>query len=244
MGSRCRHRAIRGDNGRVQSATPRDRWTILVPLKASDRGKSRIEVDPALRRRLVLAMALDTVAAAAAADGVRQVVVVVDEPADATSSRGSPASGWCGPTPPSLNQAIVDGARAMVGDADGRRRSGRSPCSRATCRRYLPGELAAALSAAARHPRAVVADKQGTGTTLLAGVGRVDCCARGTGPGSLGRHLADGAVGSSCPVDSGLRRDVDHGLADLPDVTGPRTVAVLRARLDCAREWCASRPAV
>jgi len=225
----------------VQSATPGDRWTILVPLKASDRGKSRIEVDPVLRRQLVLAMALDTVAAAAAADGVLQVVVVVDEPADADQLTRFPGVRVVRTHASELNHAIVDGARAMVGDADGRHRSGPVAVLPGDLPSLLPGELAAALSAAALHSRAVVADKQGTGTTLLA-ASDVSLLRPRYGSGSLGRHLADGAVQLELPVDSGLRRDVDH-LADLPDVTGPRTVAVLQ-RAGFAREWCASRPAV
>jgi 2-phospho-L-lactate guanylyltransferase len=139
-----------------------------------------------------------------------------------------------------LNQAIVDGARVTVGAADGQR-SGPVAVLPGDLPSLLPGELAAALSAAASHPCAVVADKQGTGTTLLA-ASDVSLLQPRYGPGSLGRHLADGAVRLDVPEDSGLRRDVDH-LADLPDVTGPRTVAVLE-RAGFARERCASRSAV
>jgi len=159
-----------------------------VPLKASDRGKSRIEVDPVLRRQLVLAMALDTVAAAAAADGVLQVVVVVDEPADADQLTRFPGVRVVRTHASELNHAIVDGARAMVGDADGQRRSGPVAVLPGDLPSLLPGELAAALSAAALHSRAVVADKQGTGTTLLA-ASDVSLLRPRYGSGSLGRHL-------------------------------------------------------
>lgn len=212
-----------------------------MPLKASDRGKSRIEVDPSLRRQLVLAMALDTVAAAVAAEGVREVVVVVDEPADADQLTRFSGVRVVRTHASELNQAIVDGARALVGDADDPRRSGPVAVLPGDLPSLLPDELAVALSAAATHPLAVVADKQGTGTTLLAAAA-VSLLHPRYGSGSLGRHLADGAVRLDLPVDSGLRRDVDH-LADLPDVTGPRTVSVLE-RAGFARERCASRPAV
>ena len=55
-----------------------------MPLKSSNRGKSRIDVDPALRRGLALAMAMDTVEAASSAGGVGGVLVVVENPDDET----------------------------------------------------------------------------------------------------------------------------------------------------------------
>ena len=38
-------------------------WTVIVPVKASVRAKSRIRLDPAVRRTLALIMAEDTVSA-------------------------------------------------------------------------------------------------------------------------------------------------------------------------------------
>jgi 2-phospho-L-lactate/phosphoenolpyruvate guanylyltransferase len=86
----------------------------------------------------------------------------------------------------------------------------------------------------------VVADRQGTGTTLLAASSREFLQPR-YGAGSLGRHRAAGAVLLDLPVESGLRRDVDH-VADLLGVTGPRTVEVL-SEAGWAPPLCNSRPA-
>ena len=79
-----------GDNVRVHLINPREAWTLLVPLKSSTRGKSRIDVDPVLRRRLALAMAVDTIAAASAAPGVEVVLVVAEDVEDAGQLAGMP----------------------------------------------------------------------------------------------------------------------------------------------------------
>ena len=90
-----------------------------------------------------------------------------------------------------------------------------------------PAELTAALAVALASPRAFVADAQGTGTTLLTGVG-TELSPR-FGPGSAQAHRASGAVEltGSWP---GLVRDVDTD-ADLRAAValgaGPRTTALL-----------------
>jgi 2-phospho-L-lactate guanylyltransferase len=205
-----------------------------VPLKSSDRGKSRIDVDPVLRRRIALAMATDTIAAASTAPGVGVVLVVAEDTQDAerlaeirgvriqlTSTTG-------------LNLAIRDGLSGLGADAVG-------PVA------VLPGdlpsltadELGDALAAALAHRNAVVADRQGTGTTLLTTTasGRLR---PHYGPDSLRRHVMGGAVLLNLPVESGLRRDVDQ-VSDLAGVTGPRTLAVLDAA-DWGAGLCGARP--
>ena len=52
----------------VSPTTPTDGYLLMVPIKSTSRGKSRLGLDAALRRRLALAMAMDTVAAASAAE--------------------------------------------------------------------------------------------------------------------------------------------------------------------------------
>ncbi|MEP6563320.1 MAG: 2-phospho-L-lactate guanylyltransferase, partial [Nakamurella sp.] len=86
-------------------------------------------------------------------------------------------------------------------------------------------ELDGALASAAGRRQAVVADRQGTGTTLLTASSRAELRPQ-YGAGSLGRHVTAGAVTLELPVESGLRRDVDRA-ADLAGVTGPRTAALL-----------------
>jgi 2-phospho-L-lactate guanylyltransferase len=108
----------------------------------------------------------------------------------------------------------ADGVAALVGDLPALR----------------PDELAAALAAAAGHPRGFVPDAAGTGTTLLA-AGPGTPLAPAFGSGSAARHRA---VAVELAAGRGLRHDVDTG-ADLlaaadpgAEVTlGPCTAAVL-----------------
>jgi 2-phospho-L-lactate guanylyltransferase len=204
----------------VQPISVTSRWTVVVPLKASHRGKSRIKLDPLLRHRLVLAMAHDTVEAASAAATVGDVLVMLEDPADGdrlaamTGVRAVLAQGS------GLNSAILQGLRSLSALPDG-------PVA------VLPGDLPSltaeeldqALDAARPHPQAVVADRQGTGTTLLGASSR-ELLRPQYGEGSLARHVAAGAVPLEIPVGSGLRHDVDR-VADLHEVTGPRTRELL-----------------
>jgi len=88
-----------------------------------------------------------------------------------------------------------------------------------------PAELTEALTTAAGHPAGVVADRAGTGTTLLTARAPVHLRPR-YGEGSFRRHVAAGAVPLPIPAGSGLRRDVDLA-ADLPTVTGSATRTLL-----------------
>src|SRR4029453_11451948 len=67
--------AAAGTVRRVTAAT----WTVVIPVKPSARGKSRLNVSGVDRVALARAIALDTVAAAAACESVAQVVVVTDD---------------------------------------------------------------------------------------------------------------------------------------------------------------------
>ena len=85
----------------------------------------------------------------------------------------------------------------------------------------------------------MVADKQGTGTTLLTAAPRTALRPH-YGPGSLRQHVAAGAVPIELPVASGLRRDVDVA-DDLVGVTGARTLNVLIAA-GLLPSLCEARP--
>ena len=170
-------------------------WVVVVPVKPAAEGKSRLAgvLDPVDRAALARAMALDTIAAAAATPGVGRVLVV-------TSRRRAP------------------GGRAVRRRRPGRRAQRRGP---GRARRWRPrpvavllgdlpalrpDDLRAALVLAERHPRAFVADADGTGTTLLTGL--VAFTPR-FGVGSAALHEADGHVRLDVPPGSTLRRDVD-----------------------------------
>ena len=203
--------------------TPRADWTLVVPLKSSVRGKSRIDVDPGLRGRLAFAMAADTIAAASAAPGVGLVLVVAEDAADGdrlarAARRADPADHDDRPERGDPRRAGRVGAAAdgpvavLPGDLPSLDRG------RAGCMRWPPP-----ARTAARWWRT--------------GRGPAPRCSTATSPGrlrphygrdSLRRHVLGGAVLLNLPVDSGLRRDVDQ-VGDLDGVTGPRTLAVLDA---------------
>jgi len=166
-----------------------------------------------------MAMALDTVAAAALAELVETVLVVTESPADAAE-----LAGWAGvrillTEVSGLNESIRHGIASLP----------ESTQLTAALPADLPSltadELNIALASAAGRRQAVVADRQGTGTTLLTASSPAALRPQ-YGAGSLGRHVAAGAVILELPVESGLRRDVDRDV-DLDGVTGPRTIALL-----------------
>ncbi len=196
-------------------------WTVLIPVKASGRGKSRILLDPALRQELALAMAMDTAVAAAAAPPVCAVLAVAEDAADAEALGGIAGVTARLTSVRGLNSSILDAVRDQAGPVAVL--PGDLPSLR-------PEELALALGFAVRLRLAVVADRQGSGTTLLAASGASELHPR-YGPGSFAAHLAVGAVHVPTAASSGLRRDVDV-LADLladfgtGAAIGPRTKRV------------------
>jgi len=198
------------------------------------RGKSRLQLEPELRRRLALTMALDTVTAAAITPGVAEVLVVIEDPADGDALARVPGV--------RIRMTRAAGLNAAIGDGLGAR-DGRSGGQIAVLPGDLPSltaaELSAALAAARPHRLTVVADRQGTGTTLLTASAGAWLRPQ-YGPDSLRRHVADGALPLELPVDSGLRRDVDQ-VADLHGVTGPRTLALL-AEAGWSPPLCGARP--
>lgn len=205
------------------------RWTVLVPLKAMPRAKTRLlasTAKPSLHLQLVQAIRADTLSAARQAGGVARVLVVVDA-ADAGGGDAHFVQ-----SVPGLNEGLEeaaayaaarwpeDGVAALVGDL---------PALRAD-------ELADALLRAATFDRAFVADADGYGTTLLTALPDVPLRPR-FGPGSAARH-GDGAV----PLDAGqgLRHDVDTAddlraaaLLGLGPNSEPVAAAVLAAAFPC-----------
>jgi len=212
-------------------------WSVVLPLKATRRGKSRIDVHPALRQRLTLAMAMDTAAAVAGAAAVADVLAVVEDEADGREMGRLPGVRVLLTRTRDLNDAIADGLAALgvqrpavVGPRTRHAApegSGWGPVATvpADLPSLTPTELDAALAASLPHQVAVVADRQGTGTTLLAASSPGLLVPR-YGVGSLARHVAAGAVPIELSADSGLRRDVDLA-DDLASVTGRRTLGVL-----------------
>jgi len=207
-------------------------WVVVVPVKPAAQGKSRLAglLTDDERADLVRAMALDTIAAARSASGVRRVVVVTaDEPLrEALGAAGGqpgtlvdePATG-----PDPLNAAVragADRARRLEPDAGVAALLGDVPA-------LEPDDLATALRDAAGHERSFVADASGTGTTLVTAAAGRDLDPY-FGAGSARAHAGAGHVALAVPAGSSLRHDVDVP-ADLRAVeqrgAGPRTSAWL-----------------
>ena len=187
----------------------RSPWTVVVPVKPSQVGKSRLDVDGVDRADLARAIALDTIEAASA---VARVVVVTADPSIAL---------------PGVEVVSEDAPRGIAAAVeDGLRMAG--PSRRAVLLGDVPGlqpvDLAAALELAEDVRLGAVPDAEGEGTTLV--TAREGDLPAAFGPGSWARHLAAGFAELTVPADSSLRRDVDrpeHLTGDL----GPRTRAVL-----------------
>lgn len=181
---------------------PSSSWTIVVPVKGTAAAKSRFGAD-ARRLGLADAMALDTVESALRI----APVLVIGGPGLPTTFAELGATVMLEEPGDGLNGAI---ARALATV------SGPAAVLLADLPALRPDELAAALLT-----DVMVADAEGTGTTLI--TGRVPAF----GPGSRERHLALGYRELDIPASSGLRRDVDspEALAAIPrDLLGPRTL--------------------
>ncbi|MFE4250542.1 2-phospho-L-lactate guanylyltransferase [Streptomyces sp. NPDC056910] len=198
-------------------------WTLVIPLKPLVRAKSRLAptAGDGVRPGLALAFAQDTVAAATASAGVRDVVVVTD---DALAGRELAALGaLIVPDAPGagLNAALAHGAAAA--------RARRPDAAVAALNADLPAlrsaELSRVLAEAALFPRAFLPDAAGIGTTLLS-AGSGTELRPAFGNASRARHAASGAVELPLTGVDSVRQDVDTGedlRVALSLGVGPRT---------------------
>ncbi|MCG2624957.1 2-phospho-L-lactate guanylyltransferase, partial [Arthrobacter sp. I2-34] len=190
------------------AGTPHPSWTVVIPFKGGPGAKSRLArpaggaagFRPDVRRALALAFLTDTAAAAAAVPAVGRIIVVSSDPA----VLGVPGIVLVADPGHGLNPAItagIDWARehhpadalaVLAGDLPS----------------LAPADLAAALTAAAAHPRALVPDRAGTGTTLATALPGQELIPR-FGPGSCQAHRAAGHVLLPVAAGSTLRADVD-----------------------------------
>jgi len=194
------------------------RWTLVIPVKPSAVGKSRLARTP----RVARAIALDTIAAAVGTDDVDVVVVTADSVvADAAAQLGAAvvaetaAAGLGAAIHAGLATVPLGTARAvLLGDLPA----------------LLPDELGSVLRAAATHPRAFVPDAEGTGSTLVTAAPGW-ALIQAFGADSARRHRKAGLIELDVPPGSTLRRDVDlaEHLDALGATLGPRTRAALSA---------------
>jgi 2-phospho-L-lactate/phosphoenolpyruvate guanylyltransferase len=176
-------------------------YVVLLPVKPPARGKSRLDVDPARRRALAAAFALDTARACLDATRVRAVLAVTD---DATFADDLRAAG-CAAIPDGVAGDLNESLRQAAAEAE-RRWPGTVPV--AVCA-DLPALLAADLDAAlsdADGRCAFVVDDDEVGTTLY--TAPYDAFAPRFGAGSRALHREAGA--REIPGDlTTLRHDVD-----------------------------------
>ncbi len=193
--------AVRGrrvlHDGRVERGAD-----LVVPIKRLDRAKSRLRgaVPADQHAELVLALLVDTVTAAIAADGVRRVLVVCEDERVPAALLGTGVECVDERGLPGLNAALAFGAESL-----------RTPANtvgalQADLPALRPADLTAAI-AEADGRRAYCADRPGTGTTLLLAAPGAPLDPR-FGPGSSAAPAAPGAVRVGAALPS-LRCDVD-----------------------------------
>lgn len=180
----------------------------MVPLKPLALAKSRLTptTGDALRPRLALAFARDTVTAALSCPAVRDVVVVTDDPGAGAALAALGAHVVPDEPGQGLNAALAHGARTV------RSRRPGAPLAAlgADLPALRPAELSRVLEFSAAFPRAFVADAAGIGTTFLSAAPGTELRPLFGGP-SRARHLDSGAAEISLTGIDSVRRDVDTG---------------------------------
>lgn len=200
-------------------------WTVIMPIKPWDGAKSRLHADPAVRRDLARAFALDAIDAVLGCADVGRVVVVTSGDEVSECARRVGAVIVAEPFDPGadpLGAAVHAGATWAMDH--------RPTAPVAVIPADLPSltsdDLDRVLAAGIGHPLAFVADADGTGTTVLMSRRPAQLRA-GYGPGSAERHRSYGAVELTAP--HGVRRDVDEfsELLEAYEIgVGPRTASV------------------
>lgn len=213
-----------------------DGWTIVVPVKALDRAKSRLSraLPASARRALVLAMATDVLQATIRTPGVARVRVVTSDPDVATLARRlgleivpEPVHAHDSAAPPDLDPLNAALAAAILGV------TGPAGVVTADLPELRPEHLAGILSAAASHPHSVVPDHRGAGTTMAFWTGEDGVRVPRFGVDSAARHLSEGGAVPLHGVDpsgaSGRDVDTPEDVAALAGLrVGEATAAVLR----------------
>jgi 2-phospho-L-lactate/phosphoenolpyruvate guanylyltransferase len=179
---------------------------IILAVKRLTAAKTRLApmFSAPTREKVVLAMLVDTLTAAARVGSVRRITVVTPDDVAAAAAAELGADVLADPTPDGhpdpLNNAIA-AAERMVSE---------SATNIIVLQGDLPAlqtqELVEAIAAARRHERSFVADRLGTGTAAL--------CAFGTaldprfGLNSSAKHRDSGAI-ELTGAWPGLRCDID-----------------------------------
>lgn len=181
------------------------RWTVVVPQKDLRLAKSRMALGDADRRDIVLAMFEDTLEAIRCSPMVERVIVVCDNVDDALVLGRTGVITQVDEDRSGLNGSIEVGAKLA--------RELLPQAHLAVLPADLPGlraeELTRALSIAADHDLAFIADATGAGTTLLTATAGTTL-RPAYGASSRARHTLIGCleIGRDNDLES-LRDDVD-----------------------------------
>ncbi len=198
-------------------------WRVVLPVKGTERAKSRLELaDGVSRRLLARAMAMDALAAVLASDLVGVAVVVTSDGPTAEAARAIGAEVVPDPGR-GLNAAVRHGAGRLAGPGPVAVLLADVPALRAE-------DVTAALEECGRYDAAFVPDAEGTGTVLLTAA-EPALLRPDFGAASAQRHAA---TAKRLDLDRPrLRRDVDVATSlreALALGVGPRTAQALAAR--------------
>ena len=182
---------------------------LIIAVKRLAVAKSRLApvFSAATRERVVLAMLLDTISAAAKVPALSGITVVTPDDVAAEAARQLGAQVLADPTPDGhpdpLNNAIIAAEAAVRGLPDA---SSNVVVLQGDLPALQPQELAQAIAAGRAHRRSFVADRQGSGTVALLAFGAALNPAFGAE--SAQRHRRSGAV-ELTGAWPGLRCDID-----------------------------------
>lgn len=204
-GSSTCSRTLAGSGVMSSSPAPptAPRFGVVVPVKPAAVAKSRLSaLGDEVRRELVTAFAVDTVAAAAECPEVAAVLVVTDDVALARALTELGVAAIPDGRPGLLNESLRQGMAELL-----RRRPDLRPvalCADLPALRTV--DLGAVLADASAHETAFVDDATGVGTTVYTSATGATFDPR-FGEKSRDAHAGAGAVHLDAP-DS-VRRDVD-----------------------------------
>lgn len=204
-------------------------WHVILPLKGTDDAKSRLDLPRPTRDRMVYAMAADTLDTLLATPDVLRVSVLSRHLDDRFALPFAPAAEVV--IQPeglrSLDQALTWFASTHTDDSSGV----------AVVVADLPAlraeSMTSVLQHATRHRVAMVADAQGSGTTILTCKNPADLRPH-FGAGSAAAHGAAGAVLVTGMPDAQCDVDTTEDLARASAIgLGPHTLELL-SELDLA----------
>lgn len=181
-------------------------WTLVIPFKGSPGSKSRLGaggVSPDMRQRLAEAFLLDALHAARACQEVSRLIVSTPDGDVAQTVAQTGCEVWVEP-------AGLGGLNASVSWALNEANQPRTAC--AVMASDVPfvtsSEISQALQLGAKLERSMVADREGTGTTMLL-ANHTKPFGPAFGENSRLLHSALGFEPLPIPQASGLRNDVD-----------------------------------